>query len=87
MVTTIQVEEDVKKKLDSIKLHHRESYNELIVRMLKSFSAGNKESLIETIEVLSDPEAMRDIAKGIEDYKKGRTITLEEAEKELGISG
>lgn len=86
MVTTIQVEENVKKKLDAIKLHHRESYNELLIRMLKSYSTEDKENLIETIEVLSDPKTMREIAEGIEDYKKGRTITLQEAEKELGIS-
>ena len=34
---------------------------------------------------MSDPETMRDIAKGLEDYEKGRTKTLSELRKELGI--
>jgi PHD/YefM family antitoxin component YafN of YafNO toxin-antitoxin module len=46
---------------------------------------GDKESLIETIEVMSDPEMMRGIAQGIEDYKNGKYRSLEEVEKELGI--
>ncbi len=42
-----------------------------------------KESLIDTIELLSDPEAMREIARGIEDYNKGRVKTLAQVRKEI----
>jgi prevent-host-death family protein len=41
------------------------------------------ESLKETLEIMSDPELMKAIREGEEDVKKGRTITLEEFEKEL----
>ena len=34
MTTTIQIEEKVKSKLDKLKVHHRESYNELIDKMI-----------------------------------------------------
>lgn len=34
------------------------------------------ESLVATIEVLSDPETMRDIAEALEDYKKGKFVEL-----------
>ena len=86
MVTTIQLDESVKKKLDRLKVHYRESYNELIKRLIENYSAGDKESLIETIEIMSDPETMRNIAEGIEDLRKGRTKSLEEVEKELNLS-
>ena len=61
MATTIQIDEKLKEKLDKLKVHHRETYNELISR-LANFSSDkiDSESLVETIEVLSDPETMRD---------------------------
>ena len=85
MVTTIQIDELLKEKLDSLKIHHRETYNELLVRIIGNISSNKteKESLIETIEVMSDPETMRLIAQGIEDYQKGKTKTLEQLKKEL----
>jgi len=86
MVTTIQLDEKLKEKLDKLKIHHRETYNELISRLINSSSPqkADRESLIETIDILSDPETMRDIAKGIEDYNKGRFKTLAQVRKELG---
>jgi len=84
--TTIQVNESTKKMLDKIKVHHRESYNELLRRLAESYSKEDKEGLIETIEILSDPETMRDIARGLEDYKKGKFKTLEEVEEKLDLS-
>ena len=87
MITTIQIDEKLKQKLDALKVHHRETYNELIARLLNSYSPSkaDRESLIETIEVLSDPETMRDIAEALEEYEKGRGKTLELVEKELGM--
>lgn len=86
MVTTIQLDEKLKEKLDKLKVHHRETYNELILRLINSCSPQkfDRESLTETIEILSDPEAMRGIAKGIEDYNKGRFKTLSQVRKESG---
>jgi hypothetical protein len=86
MVTTIQVDEQTKEKLDALKIHYRESYNELLLRLIKGCSpyTADRESLIETIEVLSDPETMRDIAAALERIKAGDLGTpLEELEKEL----
>ena len=85
MVTTIQLDEKLKEELDKLKIHHRETYNELILRLINSFSPQkfDRESLTETIEILSDPETMRDIAKGIEDYNKKRFKTLAQVRKEL----
>ena len=88
METTIQIDKNIKGKLDSLKIHHRESYNELIARLISSCSPTkmDKESLIETIEVLSDPETMRDIAEALDEYNKGkRGKTLEQVKKELRL--
>jgi uncharacterized protein YjgD (DUF1641 family) len=85
MVTTIQLEEELKLGLDKLKIHPRESYNELIKRIISVSSPQNasRESLIETIEVLSDPEIMRNIGIALK-QKGGKTI--EELEKELKLN-
>ncbi len=89
MVTTIQLDEKVKEKLDGLKIHHRETYNELISRLINVTNPKNysKESLIETIEVLSDPETMRDIAEALERFEKGeKGIRFEDLKKELKLN-
>ncbi|PIN71053.1 hypothetical protein COV77_04020 [Candidatus Pacearchaeota archaeon CG11_big_fil_rev_8_21_14_0_20_30_13] len=88
MVTTIQVDELLKKKLDSLKVHNRETYNELLLRLINPPSPRNfdKESLVETIEVLSDPETMRAIAESLERFEKGvKGIDFQDLKKELGL--
>ena len=88
MVTTIQLDERVKEKLDKLKVHHRETYNELILRILNSCSPQNvdRESLIETIDILSSPETIRDIAGAIEEYNQGKGIEFSKLKKELKIN-
>ena len=72
MITTIQVDTKLKASLDKIKVHHRETYNEIIARLLEGScpEGENKESLTSTIEVLSDPESMRAIAESLEEIQK-----------------
>ena len=86
-ITTIQLDKQTKGRLDSLKVHARESYNELILRLIENCPADvSRESLIETIEVLSDPEAMRNIAKSLQEIERGEPgVSLEELEKELGL--
>ena len=77
METNIRLDSNVKKKLDSMKIHSRESYNEVVTRILGNMKKNiDEESLRETIEVLSDPETMRDIAEALEDYERGRFVEL-----------
>lgn len=83
MVTTIQIDEAVKDNLDKLKLFQRETYNELIKRLISgSCKKAEKESLIATLEVLEDPELMKDIRIALQE--KGG-IALEEIEKEFGL--
>jgi predicted transcriptional regulator len=75
MPTTIQVQPEVKDRLDLLKKHPRESYNEVIERLL--------ESRIDE-EPLSD-EAIAGIEEALGDIRKGRLHTEEEIRKEFGV--
>ncbi len=86
MITSIQLDKDVKDKIDRIKIHPRETYNEVIQRLIEHSSPRKigKESLIATIEVLSDPETMRDIAEYLENIQRGDLgKSLDEIKTEL----
>jgi predicted transcriptional regulator len=88
MVTTIQIDENLKEKLDKLKIHHRESYNALLQRVLENCNLNymDNESLIATIEVLSDPNLMKGIKEALEEESRGEEGTsLEDLKKELGI--
>jgi len=48
-------------------------------------SADEFESWQETLEIMSDPEAVAAIKRGMRDVKAGRTRPLEEVLKRLGV--
>lgn len=75
MDTTIQVEKGVKNKLDSLKIHPKESYNKVIERLIE---IGTDEG------ELSD-EAIRGIEKSLEDIKAGRILTMKQVKERAGI--
>ena len=72
MPTTIQISDNVKLVLDRMKMMERETYNEIIERMIEDDLELNEKTKIE-IE-----EARKRI-------KSGRFITQEEAKKRLGL--
>jgi len=87
-MTTIQLNLALKKKLDLLKVHKRETYNELLERILENCSPQkfDKESLIETIEVLSDLETMRNLTEALSDIgKKDKWVSFEQIKKENGL--
>jgi len=75
MVTTIQLEEKVKERLDEMKLHPRETYSKVIERLVED----------NVVEDELSPEAIKRIEKSLDDIKKGRTYSMEEVRKKLGI--
>ena len=88
METTIRLNLNVKEKLDSLKVHSRESYNDVVLRMFNECKGLNvdEESLQETIEILGNPETMRNIAEALEQINKEDFGTpLAEVERELGL--
>ena len=72
MYTTIKVTGELKHKLDDMKLQKNESYAEVI------------EDLIED-RLSLNPKFIQEIAERRKEYKKNKTISLEELKKEAGI--
>jgi len=75
MVTTIQLEEKTKEKLERMKLFPRETYNEVIIRLV----------LTSQEETELGEQTIKNIEKALEDVKKGRLYSTKEVRKELGI--
>jgi antitoxin YefM len=42
------------------------------------------ESIVETLDILGDPEMVRALREGLEDLKRGRLVSNAEAKKRLG---
>ena len=49
-------------------------------------SVDDYESLIETLDILNDPETMRNIRQAEKEIKKGRTIPWAKVKKKLGLA-
>ncbi|WP_292351438.1 hypothetical protein [Methanomethylovorans sp. PtaU1.Bin093] len=74
--TTIKVDPKLKSSLDNLKLHPRESYNDVIARLL---------NMAYDEEPLSDSTLER-IEEALKDLKNGKYYTQEEIEAELGLT-
>ena len=75
MVTTIQLQPETKSRLDALKTHTRESYDETLNRLL---------DLAYDPEPLSE-ETLQQIEEGIADIRAGRYRSLEDIAQELGL--
>lgn len=75
MVTTIQLEERIKNKLEEIKMYPRETYSRTIERLIQ-LSSEEEELSTETI---------KNIERALEDVKKGKVYSTIEVKKKLGI--
>jgi len=71
--TTIKIKVPLKNRLDSLKIHPRESYTDVIGRLVE---------MAVDDEPLSDA-TIRAIEESLEDIKKGRIYTLEQVMSEL----
>ena len=43
------------------------------------------ESIIETLDILGDPEMVKALRESLEDHERGRVVTNAEAKKRLGV--
>ena len=71
-ISTIQVKEETKKTLQSMKLHPRETYEEVIERMIEDLSELNEETI-------------REVEKDRREIESGKFITHEQLKKDLGL--
>lgn len=72
MVTTIQLEERIKTRLNKMKLHPRETYNKVIERLIH-----------DTGEEELSPQTIRGIESALNDIKNGRLYSSAEVRKRL----
>ena len=72
MVTTIQIKEETKSTLNQMKLFERETYNDVLER------------LIEDVQELNE-ETKREIESARKEIQNGKYVTHEELAKELGL--
>lgn len=72
MVTTIQIKEDTKSTLTQMKLFERETYNDVLER------------LIEDVHELNT-ETKKEIESAIKEIKSGKYITHEKLAEEMGF--
>ena len=76
MATTIQLEEETRRRLERVKMFPRETYNQVIERLLERETEGE--------ETLS-PQTIKNIERALEDIKAGRVYTMEEVKRKHGI--
>ncbi len=74
IATTIKIDTELKTSLDNLKLFPRETYNDVVARLV-DMAYDN--------EPLSD-ETLKRIEEALDDLKRGRYYTQEEVEAELG---
>ncbi len=70
--TTIQLSQEMKKVLEGMKIHPRETYEEVLERLL------------EDLQELSEP-TKKEIEQAIRDIKAGRYRTHQQLKDELGF--
>lgn len=73
--TTVRLELPVKRALDKQKCFERESYSQVIARLV-NISLGE--------QGLNEHE-VHQIERSLEDIKRGKVLSLKDAEKEWGI--
>lgn len=71
-ISTIQIREETKKTLQSMKLHPRETYEEIIERMIEDLSELSEETRAEIEEARKEIES-------------GKFVTHEQLKKDLGL--
>jgi len=72
MVTTIQITEDMKSALTQMKIFERETYNDVLER------------LIEDVRELNE-ETKKEIKTAIKEIDSGKYVTHEQLAKEMGF--
>lgn len=75
MATTIQIDKKVRDRLKELKIHPKESYNEVVARLID----------LRTDEGELSDETIKDIERSLEDIRAGRTLSMGEVKKRLKI--
>ena len=76
MVTSIQLENKTKARLDKMKVFPKESYNDVVTRLI---------NVVEDDEGVLSEQTIKNIEEGLADIKAGRVYTSEQVKKKLGL--
>ena len=76
MPTSIQIEKEVKERLDKFKNHPRETYNEVLDRMIRILSEEDAEL---------SPKTIKNIEKSLAEIKAGKVYSHKDVKKRLGL--
>lgn len=77
MPTSIQIEKEIKEHLDKLKNHPRETYNEVLVRMIHIVSQQDNEEL--------SRQTIKNIEKSLAEIKAGKISSHKDVKKRLGL--
>jgi len=72
MSTTIQIDESIRDNLNAIKIHSRETYSDVIQRLLEDQRELNDET-------------KREIGKAVKEIESGKYRTHDEVKEEMGL--
>ena len=72
MTTTIQVKEEIRDSLNSLKIHNRETYNDVLARVLEDLQELNKATI-------------REIKQALKEVESGKFKTHADVKKEMGF--
>lgn len=77
MLTSIQVEKQIKDHLDKFKNHPRETYNEVLARMIRIVNEQTSEEL--------SPQTIKNIEKSLAEIKSGKVLSHKDVKRRLGL--
>ena len=77
MPTSIQIEKEIKERLDKLKSHPRETYNEVLARMIHVVSQQDDEEL--------SRQTIKNIEKSLAQIKAGKVSPHKGVKKRLGL--
>lgn len=77
MLTSIQVEKQIKDHLDKFKNHPRETYNEVLARMIRIVNEQTSEEL--------SPQTIKNIEKSLAEIKSGKVLSHKDVKRKLGL--
>lgn len=87
-VPLAQAKTNLSKLVDSASsTHERITVTKNGRRAAVILGAEDYDSLLETLEILSDPDAMRDLAEADRDIAEGRTVPASQVVDELRAAG
>jgi uncharacterized protein (UPF0248 family) len=77
MHTSIQIEKEIKEHLDKLKNHPRETYNDVLARIINFMSQQNMDKLSQ--------QTIKNIEKSLSDIKAGRISSHKDVKRRLGL--